>query len=92
MQVDKQVGDMGGTHSGVREAYTEARASYEKALRYDPTLAHGYYRSLAATLRALHRPADAAQYERKACELSSIDTQEIQTWVEWEAQYLGHTP
>jgi len=50
------------------------------------------YRSLGATLQALHRSAEAAQYERKPCALHSVDMEAIQTWVQLEALSMDRVP
>jgi tetratricopeptide (TPR) repeat protein len=43
------------------------------------------YRSLAATLQALHQPQEAERYRQRPCGLDS-DEQTIEAWVEAESQ------
>jgi tetratricopeptide (TPR) repeat protein len=50
------------------------------------------YRSLAATLRALQRHAEADTYQQKSCGLNSIDERAIQAWVEAETQHMAGAP
>jgi len=47
------------------------------------------YRSLAATLRALQRRAEADTYQQKPCGLDSVDEHDIQAWVEIETGHAG---